>query len=194
MRYRGPLFERWRERVAPAPLFECWEWLAGKNKGYGSLARGPAGAGLASAHRFAYEHFIGPVPAGLDLDHLCRNRGCCNPLHLEPVTRRENFRRGEHHERRKTHCKAGHAFTPESTRGGKRPRWRLCRALWSASFPRLSGTEEADSHPHPRSGAPLKPCPESAEREGYCQGCKRFARLYRVGPHRYRCGPCSMRQ
>lgn len=62
------------------------------------------------AHRVAYQLLVGPIPTGLDLDHLCRVRACCNPAHLEPVTRRENLLRGDtltraHAERR--HC--GHA-------------------------------------------------------------------------------------
>lgn len=70
------------------------------------------------AHRLAYEYFIGNVPEGLVLDHLCRNRLCCNPLHLEPVTIGVNIMRGERipWHRGKTHCKHGHEFTPENTR------------------------------------------------------------------------------
>ena len=67
----------------------CWVWLGTKDgsKGYGRL-RGT------SSHRYAYEALRGPVPDGLQLDHLCRNRICCNPDHLEPVTARENWIRG----------------------------------------------------------------------------------------------------
>ncbi|WP_414654556.1 HNH endonuclease signature motif containing protein [Intrasporangium sp.] len=57
---------------------------------------------------------MGPIPEGLVLDHLCRNRACCNPAHLEPVTIRENILRGEPANR--THCPHGHAYTPENTR------------------------------------------------------------------------------
>jgi hypothetical protein len=71
----------------------CWEWTAAKDPtGYGrfSVARS-----MDYAHRAAYKLLVGPIPAGLDLDHLCRNRGCVNPDHLEPVTRRENLLRSE---------------------------------------------------------------------------------------------------
>jgi hypothetical protein len=71
----------------------CWLWTGGKNgDGYGNfrdenrVSRG--------AHRWSYEYFVGPVPQGLDLDHLCRNRACVHPEHLEPVSHRENGHRG----------------------------------------------------------------------------------------------------
>lgn len=81
------------------------------------------------AHRYAYEISVGAIPDGLQLDHLCRNRRCVNPAHLEPVSQRENLLRGEGFagtNARKTHCKRGHEFTPENTR--LRPGGRDCRA------------------------------------------------------------------
>ena len=68
---------------------QCWPWLGSisQRHGYGKF-------GQRGAHRVAYEHFIGPVPDGLQLDHLCRVRSCVNPWHLEPVTVGENIRRG----------------------------------------------------------------------------------------------------
>jgi hypothetical protein len=81
----------WRH-VVRDPDTECWEWTAArKNGGYGSFA---IGRGNVYAHRFAYEMLVGPIPGGLELDHLCRNRGCANPDHLEPVTRQINVLRG----------------------------------------------------------------------------------------------------
>lgn len=72
----------------------CWEWTAARSSsGYGQF--GPGGRGSqALAHRWAYEFFVGPIPDGLELDHLCRNRACVNPEHLEPVTHRVNALRG----------------------------------------------------------------------------------------------------
>lgn|SRR5690606_5793950 len=91
----------------------CWLWTGGLTRtGYGKFG----GTGL--AHRYAYQRFIGQIPAGMQLDHLCRNRACCNPSHLEPVTGRENLLRGDTWQARnaaKTHCPQGHEYTPENT-------------------------------------------------------------------------------
>lgn len=67
----------------------CLEWTAGTcNTGYGRYGR------RSRAHRFAYERLVGAVPDGMELDHLCRNRRCVRPDHLQPVTHTENIRRG----------------------------------------------------------------------------------------------------
>jgi len=73
----------------------CWEWTGNMRKGYGrfSLTVAYKTKRDVPAHRVAYETFIGPIPDGLQLDHLCRNKGCVNPKHLEPVTCRENLLR-----------------------------------------------------------------------------------------------------
>src|SRR5438132_812477 len=74
------------------PATGCWEWQRAKqNKGYGLVA---VGAKMQLAHRVYYEAHIGPIPPDLQIDHLCGNRGCVNPHHLEPVTASENQRRG----------------------------------------------------------------------------------------------------
>jgi hypothetical protein len=66
---------------------ECWLWTARKNyKGYGMFR---LGSRVPYAHRVAYEHYVGPIPEGLQLDHICRVRHCVNPDHLEPVTNAE---------------------------------------------------------------------------------------------------------
>lgn len=63
------------------------------------------------AHRLSYEHHVGPIPAGLQLDHLCRTPACCNPAHLEPVTSQENQRRAiAAGSRRIEQCKHGHSL------------------------------------------------------------------------------------
>lgn len=100
---------------------ECWPWLGGKNpKGYGRYHVGPR---QVQAHRFAYELTIGPVPDGLVLDHLCRNPGCANPYHCQPVTSRENTLRGQGpaaQAAQRTHCPQGHPY--DTIRQG----WRAC--------------------------------------------------------------------
>jgi HNH endonuclease len=109
-------------------LGPCWEWLAGLGSatGYGNFW---LDGRTVSAHRFAYIDVLGPVPDGLDLDHLCRNRGCVNPHHLEPVTETVNILRGTSpmaRNARKTSCIHGHAFTPENTYVDKRGRRTCC--------------------------------------------------------------------
>jgi hypothetical protein len=71
----------------------CWLWTGGTRGGYGRLKL--ADYGMMEAHRASYEFHKGKIPEGLVLDHLCRNRSCINPEHLEPVTQLENIRRGE---------------------------------------------------------------------------------------------------
>lgn len=104
----------------------CWVWTGAHNpKGYGLVGRDD---GESSAiHRRMYELHIGPIPDGLELDHLCRVRDCCNPAHLEAVTHAENCRRGREH---RTHCVHGHEYTPENTRAIVNSRGftsRVCR-------------------------------------------------------------------
>lgn len=76
---------------------DCWVWVRQTNwAGYGlvSVANGDGTRRKQSAHRYMYEKLVGPIPEGMQLDHLCRNPSCVNPEHLEPVTRSENQRRG----------------------------------------------------------------------------------------------------
>ena len=126
---RDPHLRFWSkvDKNGPTPearpdLGPCWVWTASLSKGYGQFR---VGKSLKMAHLWAWADLRGPIPDGLDLDHLCRVRRCVNPGHLEPVTRGENLARGIHHYRVRTHCKHGHEFTEANTywwRGS-----RLCR-------------------------------------------------------------------
>jgi HNH endonuclease len=138
--------ERFWEKVDKGDPRECWAWTAGLSAGYGQFIEMRDGRGHPSAaHRVAWELLIGPIPDGLDLDHLCHTRDtscpggddcphrrCVNPAHLEPVSNEENIRRGmcpSAVNSRKTHCTPGnHEFTPENTyHPPKQPHTRQCR-------------------------------------------------------------------
>lgn len=97
----------------------CWLWHgASKASGYGVMRIGPASAGMVYVHRFSYELYVGPIPDGLQIDHLCRVRNCVNPSHLEPVTLQVNVMRSDHPiaiRRRTGLCKWGHPITPDNT-------------------------------------------------------------------------------
>jgi hypothetical protein len=97
----------------------CWEWTAYRHDGYGRFNEGSR---IARVHRFAYELLVGPIPDGLTIDHLCRNRACVNPAHLEPVTVKVNVLRGEGpaaQHARKTKCPQGHPYDTQQA-GGRR--------------------------------------------------------------------------
>lgn len=91
----------------------CWLWLGAKmNNGYGQLV---VGSVHWAAHRYSYTELIGEIPPGLDLDHLCRNRACTNPAHLEPVTRSENLFRGNTGKHKRPDiCPAGHPYSGDN--------------------------------------------------------------------------------
>lgn len=114
------------DRAGPVPaqrpdLGPCWVWTAATNrKGYGMFGDGERGS--VGAHRWAWVQAHGPIPADLVPDHLCRNPPCVNPAHLELVTGGENSLRGNTFaaaNAAKTHCKWGHALTPENSYGYK---------------------------------------------------------------------------
>jgi len=94
----------------------CWVSNRGTNEG--GYTRIWHDRTTRATHRVAYEAFVGPIPAGLQIDHLCRVRACCRPDHLEPVTCRENLLRGDTVNARAaatTHCPRGHAYTAANT-------------------------------------------------------------------------------
>ena len=125
---------RFNEKLGTGPG-ECWSWRAShfKKTGYALFTiKCPDGKWRPTvAHRIAYELYIGEIPEGLDLDHLCGNRGCVNPWHLEPVTRAVNLARGMSPAAvavRENRCAAGHEYTLENTyRKPSSPGKRECR-------------------------------------------------------------------
>ncbi|EFE65780.1 HNH endonuclease [Streptomyces viridosporus ATCC 14672] len=106
----------------------CWPWIGAKaGTGYGMIRWDGRSR---PAHRVMYEFFIGAIPEGLDLDHLCRVRHCVNPWHLDPVTRQVNIRRGDKPKVNagKTHCPHGHPYDEANTIVYKGSRFcRKCR-------------------------------------------------------------------
>lgn len=119
----------------------CWEWMGYKcKKGYGRFVL--SRRTQIKAHRFSWQIINGAIPEGLQLDHLCRNRACVNPAHLEPVTNLENTLRGANFiavHARKTHCVNGHVFDESNTRvdirnGRSRRVCRECQRIRIKNF------------------------------------------------------------
>lgn len=111
----------------------CWLWTG--TIGAGGYGRWPHRNNL-TAHRVSYELHRGPIPAGLQIDHLCRVRHCVNPDHLEAVTQAQNARRGAY--ATKTHCKNGHPYDAENTYI-KKDGSRGCRACGREAYERRRG-------------------------------------------------------
>lgn len=147
LRQRGPLLERFEHFTMPEPNTGCWLWNGEITLwGYGHLSY--AGRKL-RAHRVSYELFKGPIPVGLEIDHLCRVRCCVNPDHLEAVTRSANMRRSPLIMRRgRTHCKNGHPYDGWHSDG-----YRICRTCNRQAYRRYDAKRRAPLG----AGAPVKP-------------------------------------
>ncbi len=123
---------RFWKRVQLWGIAECWDWVGAKqNTGYGQFWNG---ARMQAAHRASYETLVAPIPAGLEIDHICRNRSCVRPDHLEPVTHQENMRRSDvgkltaARALAKTNCPSGHAYDEKNTYRSPTTGSRFCRA------------------------------------------------------------------
>lgn len=130
------VLERFESKYIPEPNSGCWIWLAGTaTEGYGKFWVDGA---TDLAHRVSWRLAGRATPSNTELDHLCRNRLCCNPDHLEPVSHRENMLRGVSPTAltaRSNFCKNGHEFTVENTyylANG----WRRCHACGRAAAKR----------------------------------------------------------
>lgn len=123
----------WSKVKPPLGIGECWIWLGtDAGNGYGVFFYQHKNI---QAHRFAYECLIGKIPDGLQIDHLCRNRKCVNPYHLEPVTTRENLLRGETiaaRNARKKYCAKGHLLAGNNlVRYNLKEGRRACRLCYN---------------------------------------------------------------
>lgn len=147
--YREARLAQWRreDAIATALRFwdqveigiSCWEWLGARNRnGYGTFFWAEDRTQI--AHRLAYELMVDVIPDGLQLDHLCRNRGCVNPEHLEPVTAEENNRRAQHRpqdhpQALKTHCPKGHPYSIANTYHSQgRRKCRECGRMFTKAW------------------------------------------------------------
>lgn len=139
---RRPLAERFWEKVDKTGD-DCWPWMYARDKGgYGRFVLSQQHRSVL-AHRIAYELGVGPIPDGTEIDHLCRNRACCNPIHLEAVSHQINILRGDYkagsrgrgkQQEAKTHCPKGHAYAGDNLilqkRGGRVCKICLKKAQW----------------------------------------------------------------
>lgn len=120
--------ERFWSKIVRQPT-GCWEWTAARSRGYGTFA--VTKKKLVGAHRYSYELLVEPITLGMTIDHLCRNKVCVNPSHLEVVTSRENTRRAPNSittiHANQTHCKWGHPFNEKNTYWDKQRGGRACR-------------------------------------------------------------------
>jgi len=145
------------QRLAKPQPNGCWMWTGphGTKDGYGHFQPSP-GAKKYMVHRWSYESFIGPIPEGMQIDHLCHtkdltcpggqdciHRRCCNPAHLEAVTPSENTMRQRHYSRGRTECPKGHPYSGDnliSGSDGKR-RCRECDKLRKRQSTNLNNIE-----------------------------------------------------
>lgn len=166
----------------------CWEWnLRLDRDGYGQI--GIHGKNWL-AHRASYTIFVGPIPDGMQLDHLCRNRRCVNPEHLEPVTQLENGLRGESicvKNMLKNKCVNGHEFTPDNTyirKGGWRA-CRICNARSVAAYQKKSAERRRHMSDRPRLTDRQRQLfdfiVEQSRRRGYAPSIREIGKAHGIG-------------
>lgn len=125
-----PVLDRFADQIALTDS-GCIEWIgATTGRGYAQIKLTPSeGKRLVYVHRWSYEYHTGPISAGFEIDHLCRNTLCVNPDHLEAVTPRVNFLRSSNPavaNARKTHCIRGHLLAEPNLYPSPEG-WRSCR-------------------------------------------------------------------
>ncbi len=142
-------------RVEQDPLTGCHNWIGRLTLGYGHMRVGRQNF---RAHRYAYERVRGPIPFGLVIDHLCRNKACCNPDHLEAVTQQENTLRGLAPSAKNaaaSHCGRGHALPSKANNSGR----RVCLVCRRANAAKQRERNRAHRQPSPRDAKEPLPAP-----------------------------------
>lgn len=125
--------QRFWDKVSPEPNSGCWLWTAAILRKYGRFRFGADGTATKLAHRGAYQRLVGPVPEGMELDHLCRTPSCVNPAHLRPISHYDNVMCGDLPKvsflkhAAKTHCPKGHPYDEANTYHAPGKPNRQCR-------------------------------------------------------------------
>ena len=127
--------ERLEKHVEPEPMSGCWLWTSRVDRdGYGRMTARSSSESL--AHRWAFLVYRGPIEPDLTVDHLCRNRRCVNPSHMELVSIRENILRGNGRgavAARQTECSMGHALNGQRRDANGKRRCRICQKAYDAA-------------------------------------------------------------